>query len=251
MTDARMVAILAKFKEDRVIGNSYLKKLDTAQNLQRFLEQVQPNYLYTYPSIIAMLDLSKLPELEDIRSVGEIGATSYSAEEVGTIALQCPDNPSVYHIMENMIVETDLVHGVLITDLTNPLIRRYAIGDHVELGTELCGCGRTLPTITKIYGRVRDMLVLPNGHKIWPTIGEPKFLLVTDKIQRHQAVQKSLTEIEIRLQVRERLTETEESNLLVLIKSNIGYDNDHFKIQIVYVDDFPVGKFRAFKCEIS
>jgi phenylacetate-CoA ligase len=218
-------------------------------SLQKFLEQVQPNYLYTYPSIIAMLDLSKLTELIDIRSVGEVGATSYSAEETGTIALECPDHKGIYHIMENIIVETDPAHGALITDLTNPLIRRYAIGDHVELGTGVCECGRTLSTITRIHGRVRNMLVLPTGDRIWPTIGEPKFLLVTNKIQRHQAAQKILGEIELRLQVREALTAIEESNLLNLVKENIGYE--HLEIRIIYVDEFPVGKFEAFKCEIS
>jgi len=247
--DLRMVAILARIKEDKLVGKVWLKKLDTMQNLQKFLEGVQPHYLYTYPSIIAMLDLSKLTELIDIRSVGEIGATSYTSEETGTIALQCPDNPAVYHIMENIIVEVDVTHGILITDLTNPLICRYAIGDHVELGTEACVCARTLQTITKIKGRVRNMLVLPNGDRIWPTIGEPKFLFVTNKIRRHQAVQKTLTDIELRLQVRECLTATEESDLLTLVRESIGYE--HLIIRIVYVDDFPAGKFEAFKCEVS
>uniref|UniRef100_A0A6C0CBS5 AMP-dependent synthetase/ligase domain-containing protein n=1 Tax=viral metagenome TaxID=1070528 RepID=A0A6C0CBS5_9ZZZZ len=235
----KKVAILAKIKEDSVVGNSFLKKLDSIQNLQLYLEKIQPSYLYTYPSIVKQLDLTKL-NLLDIRTVGEIGATSYSCEETGTIALQCEEN--TYHIMENIIVEVDSVHGILVTDLTNPIITRYALGDVVELGGS-CKCGRTLSTISKIYGRVRNMLVLSNGDKIWPTIGEPLFLSVSNKIIRHQMVQTSLQELELRLQVNSKLTDLEERNLIDLVLKTIGMN---LKCNIVYVDDFPAGKFEAF-----
>jgi len=248
----KKVVILAKIKEDTVTDNTYSKKLDSIQNLQEFLEKVQPYYLYTYPSIINNLDLAKLINLIDIKSTGEIGGTCYSCEEAGTIALKCFEYPEVYHIMENIIVEIDTKHGILITDLTNPIINRYALGDIVEIGTEPCKCGRTLPTITKIYGRVRNMLILPNGDKVWPTVGEPLFLTITNKIIRHQTIQKTLYELELRLLVSIKLTEIEETNLLDLVLKTIKYD--HLTCKIIYVDDFDigkVGKFEAFKTEVN
>lgn len=244
----KRVAILARFGSDVVHNNVYLKKLDTIVNLQLYLNKIQPNYLFTYPSIVQMLDLSVLTELIDVRSVGENGATSYSCEEVGTIALQCPDYPEIYHIMENIIVEIDPIHGVLITDLSNNFIQKYAIGDVVELGKELCKCGRKLPTITKIYGRIRNMMILPNGDKIWPTIGEPLLRTVTDKILQHQAVQKSLYEIDLCLKVSLKLTSGEEDDLILLAKKILN--QSHIIFKIVYVNSFPMGKFEAFKCLI-
>jgi phenylacetate-coenzyme A ligase PaaK-like adenylate-forming protein len=244
----KRVAILAKIKEDTNNNNSFYKKLDPIQIIQKYLERIQPHYIYTYPSIIDNLDLTKLINLKDIKTVGEIGGTSYSCEEAGTIALQCPEYPQVYHIMENIIVETDQIYGILITDLTNPIINRYALGDIVELGTESCKCGRTLPTITKIYGRVRNMLILPNGDKVWPIVGEPQFLSITNKIIRHQTIQKTLYKLELRLLVRENLTETEELNLLNLVSKTIKCD--HLTCDIMYVDDFGFGKFEAFKSEV-
>jgi len=263
----KKVAILAKIKEDSVVNNTYLKKLDPIQILQTYLEQVQPSYLYTYPSVVKQLDLTKL-NLIDIRTVGEIGATSYSCEEAGTIALQCSEK--TYHIMENIIVESDPEYGILITDLTNPIINRYALGDFIELGGPAslvahdqragarefllhknssgpCECGRKLPTITKILGRSRNMLVLANGDKIWPTIGEPLFLSITNKIVRHQMIQKTLKELELRLLVTSKLTDIEENNLINLVLKTINYD---LTCNVVYVDNFPVGKFEAFVSEI-
>lgn len=240
----KSVAILSRIKENKVSGNIYQHKLDSVSNLQTYLNEVQPHFLYTYPSIIDQLDLSLLTNLIDVRSVGEAKATCYSCEEAGVIALQCPDYPNVYHIMENIVVETDPKHGILITDLTNPAIKRYALGDSVELGTEKCKCGRELPTITKIYGRIRNMFTLPNGDKVWPIIGEPLFMTITNKIIQHQTIQLSLYDIVLRLKVREKLSKTEELSLLDLVAKT--FQQNHFKYQIVYVDEFPPGKFEAF-----
>ena len=75
----------------------------------------------------------------------------YSSEECGTIAIQCPDNTNMMHVMENIIVEVETDGSVLITTTTNPYIKRYKHGDNIELGE--CTCGRTLQTIKKINGR--------------------------------------------------------------------------------------------------
>lgn len=244
----KIVVILARIKYDNVENNIYYKKLDTNKNLQIYLEHIQPYYLYTYPSIIKELDLSKLHNLIDIKSVGEIDGTNYSCEEAGTIALQCPEGNN-YHIMENIIVETHEEHGILITDLTNPIINRYALGDIIELGTDLCKCGRTLPIITKIYGRIRNMLLLPDNNKIWPTVGEPLFRTITDKIIKHQTIQRTLNDIELLLQVKEVLTNDEHDNLISLVLKSLGWS--HLKCKIIYVDKFEDGKFEAFKSDLK
>lgn len=247
----KTVVILARIKEDKTDGIHCTFKLDAIQNLQQKLDQIQPYFLFTYPSIIAQLDLSKerQPNLIDIRSVGEPGGTNYSCEEAGTIAIQCPQYPQNYHIMENIVVESDPLHGILITDLTNPVINRYALGDHVELSDELCKCRRKLPLITKINGRSRNMLVLPDGDRVWPTVGEPRFREITNKILQHQCVQISLTELVMRLKVSEKLSESEEENLIQLILSSLN--RSHLSCRIEYVTEFPFGKFEAFKSELK
>jgi phenylacetate-coenzyme A ligase PaaK-like adenylate-forming protein len=248
----KIVSIIARNQTNEIINdNIYVRKLDTIRNIQLYLQSLQPHYLYTYPSIVEKLDLTRLHNLIDIKTCGEIGATSYSSEETGTIALQCPENPQLMHIMENIIVETDPVHGVLITDMTNPLINRYALTDIVELGDE-CICGRTLPTIKKIHGRVRNMLLLPNGDKQWPTVGEPQFRSsISKKILQHQVIQHELHKFEIKLKVTEKLDNNEEQKLLDLVVKSLNQTyltNNMFTIN--YVKEFPSGKFESFKCLI-
>jgi phenylacetate-CoA ligase len=175
-----------------------------------WLRAVAPTYLITYPSalhaILAMLarDGRGLPTLREVRTVGETLSPAtrglcrdvldlpivdaYSAQEVGYVALQCPDaapddDPDGvrYHVQaERLLVEVLRDDGapcapgeigrVVVTDLHNfatPLLR-YELGDYAEVGPP-CRCGRGLPVLRRIVGRTRNMLVYPDGRTVWPT----------------------------------------------------------------------------------
>src|SRR5262249_44600434 len=57
---------------------------------------------------------------------------------------------------------------VLITDLHNygmPFIR-YANGDVAAIDPEPCGCGRGLPLLQYVEGRVADVVHLPDGRRL-------------------------------------------------------------------------------------
>jgi len=92
------------------------------------------------------------------------------------------------------------------------------------------------------------MLVLPNGDRFWPTIGESFFNTVTNKIIQHQLIQTMVNHIELHLKVSSELSIDEENNLLSLITKKIN--QAHINFQIMYVDSFPMVKFEAFKCLI-
>lgn len=172
----------------------------------------------------------------DTKSTGELGGTSYSSEENGTIAISCPDNPNVHHVMENQIVEVDENKNMIITTLTNPYIRRYKNGDCIELGT--CHCGRTLQTITKIYGRVRNMFVLPNGDKKWPLFGTHSFYSQFG-IKKYKLIQKDINNLEVNI-ISDKLDEEKlKQHILNFLQSPIN-------IKINYVENFPNYKHEEF-----
>lgn len=91
-------------------------------------------------------------------------AHAYRAEEVGPLALQCPEHEHFHIQSEQALVEVLDAEGracgagqlgrVVATPLNNfamPLIR-YEVGETAEVGTP-CPCGRGLPVLTKIMGR--------------------------------------------------------------------------------------------------
>lgn len=248
----------------------------------RWLVAERPDYLLSYPSNLAALarhsqslglDLSFLScvltfgepvgtDLRDeLRSAwGTEIADVYSAQELGYIALQCPDSTS-YHVQsECVLVEvldddgrpcaTGETGRVIVTDLHNfsmPLLR-YEIGDYATVGAP-CRCGRGLPVLESIVGRVRNMLVLPDGRRRFPRIGA-KPLASIACIRQYQFVQVDPTRIEARLVVDRALDASEEAHLRGVVHGRLGYPYD---VSLRYCDVLersPSGKFEDFRCEL-
>lgn len=157
----------------------------------------------------------------------------YTSEEVGYIALQCPQSTS-YHIQsENLIVEILDTAGnpcapgevgrVVLSTLHNfamPLIR-YEIGDYAEAG-EPCACGRGLPVIRRILGRERNMLRLPDGRRFWPSFPASRWSSVAP-ISRLQLVQKTLDDMLVRIVAPRDLTGGETGQLIEILQDSLGY----------------------------
>ena len=227
------------FKEvEPIQGPSYTSPYKTISELQTWLEKVNPHYIQCIPSIFKQLDVSKIPNFIDWKGTGEVGGTMYSTEECGTIAIQCPENPSVMHVMENNYIEVDEDGGIIITSMTNPYIKRYKHGDHVVMGE--CFCGRTMQTIKEVKGRVRNMFTLPNGDKKWPLIGSQQFYEGFG-IKRFKAIQKSIYELEFQI-ICEPLGNLE-LDLIKLIQDTL---ESEIKITITYVNEFKDYKFEEF-----
>ncbi len=199
-----------------------------------WLLNIDPDYLLTYPSVMRELVLEsgrrrqrpralrtaltfgeQLPgDLRELvaRSWQVALEDNYSAGETGAIALQCPEGTH-YHIQaESVFVEVldendqpcapGAVGRVVATPLHNfamPLIR-YEIGDYAEAGAPACSCGRKLPVLTRILGRVHNMMRLPDGKAWWPLVQYP-LAYSGEPIIQWQVVQRSLKLIEVRLVV--------------------------------------------------
>jgi len=223
-------------------GRRFATDLKPISELQKWLEEKNPHYIHCLPSVFKQIDTSKISNFIDWKGTGEVGGKAYSSEECGIIALTCPDNPSFYHVMENQIVEVDKDGAMIITTNSNKYIRRYRHGDHIELGR--CTCGRSLQTITKIQGRVRNMMILPNGDRKWPLVGSLQY--ESFGIKRFQMIQTKIDELELSI-ICEPLNERE-LDLMEVVRKQIGFD---INVIIKYVDDFPNYKFEEFVCAIK
>jgi phenylacetate-CoA ligase len=180
----------------------------------------------------------------------------YSSQELGIIAIQCPVSSSL-HTLESLVVEVLSDEGkpcapgetgrVVVTDLVNyatPLIR-YEIGDCAEVGAP-CDCGRTLPVLKRVLGRLRNLVVFPDGSRHWPLVGFAEFAKVIP-VRQFQFVQHSTTLLEARLTVEGRATPEQEQALTRIIQRAIGHA---FEVRFVYFEQGiprgPGGKFEEF-----
>ena len=245
-----------------------------------------PEVLTSFPSnLVALAQYfrdtgARLPRLRVVRTASEavtpdlrelvrdvFGAEikdAYSAEEIGYLALQCPqrnDEETVLHVMDEgvkleVLDDADRpcapgqVGRVVVTPLHNfamPLLR-YELGDFAELGPP-CPCGRGLAVLRGIRGRLRHGLRLPDGTTRAPYFGI--FFYRVAAIRQYQAAQVAPDMIELRLVVRRPLTEEEEASLARLVRNDLG---GQFRVRFAYVDaipHLPSGKYEEFRCELA
>jgi phenylacetate-CoA ligase len=251
-----------------------------------WLEREDPDYLLTYPSVVLGLAKHfaavgrKPPKLREVRTFGELLephvraavreawglriVDMYSSQEVGYLALQCPKHEH-YHVQsEGVLVEIlddsgapctpGQVGRVVITPLHNyamPLLR-YEIGDYAEVGAA-CPCGRGLPVLNRILGRQRNMAILPDGSRRWPSIelADRDDLAEFPPIAQFQVIQRSLQLVDMLLVTPRSLTPAEETRLRGWVQEALGHP---FEIAFKYVQEIPrskAGKFEDFRCEIE
>ena len=89
---------------------------------------------------------------------------------------------------------------ILITNLHNyamPLIR-YDIGDMGLSSDAACRCGRGLPLLAGISGRVADVIFTPDGKTI-PGIALPFSVFNSPVVQQFQIVQEELEKVVVRI----------------------------------------------------
>jgi phenylacetate-CoA ligase len=253
--------------------------------LAAILREENPDYLNTYPSVVAELArhaLSqdwKLPRLREVRTFGEILEEStrsicrrawqttisdcYSSQEAGYIALQCPQHEH-YHVQsESILVEILNDQGLLcapgqigrvvLTTLLNfdfPLIR-YDTGDFAEAGAS-CDCGRGLPVLKRIVGRQRNMAILPNGDRLWPSLDlDAQGLDYMPPVLQFQMIQRSLERVELRIVPGRPFSVEDEAMVRHWVQQALTYP---FEVQIAYLDEIPRGaggKYEDFRCEVT
>jgi phenylacetate-CoA ligase len=101
----------------------------------------------------------------------------YGCREVSVLASECPAHSGMHVMAEGLYLEIETPAGpaapgqtgsILVTDLLNgamPLIR-YRIGDLGAWAPGQCPCGRGLPRLERVAGRVTDFLVGSDGRLV-------------------------------------------------------------------------------------
>ena len=263
-------------------GTSAVRSLSADLDEQlRWLVAEDPDYvlsLTTNLQALASRSLElglRLPRLKEARTYGEMLrpetrgivreawgveiVDSYSSEELGYIALQCPECEH-YHVQsENLIVEVldeagnpclpGGVGQVVVSTLHNfamPLIR-YASGDFAEAAGP-CVCGRGLPALRRIVGRQRNMLVRPDGRRYWPSFASEVWADIAP-IEQIQLVQKDRNSLEIRMVAPRDLTAAETERLVAALNDSLGCV---YRTTLVRLEEIPRtagGKYEDFISE--
>lgn len=247
-----------------------------------WLRRNPPSYLLTYPSNLeALLDAADtqerpFPGLQQIVTVAESLAPDlrsrcreqwgaricdiYSATEVGYIAVQAPQGD--HYLVQEEVARVELLDQcggevaagaegqVVVTPLHNfamPLIR-YEVGDIARRG-DPSPCGRSLPVIDRVMGRVRNMLIYPDGRKTWPLFADSLFRTVAP-IRQFRVIQYASDRLELQVAVQRTLTEHEREALVGIIRSRLDHPFDVEVTEHGEIQRGAGGKFEDFRSEM-
>lgn len=239
-----------------------------------------PGYLLGYPSNLRALileagRLGKRPAgLLELISFGEMIAPdlretarsrwgvevidTYSCREAGSLAFQCPECEAFHVNAEGVYLEVLREDGepckagetgrVVITPLHNfamPLIR-YEIGDFAEVG-DTCPCGRGLPTLARIVGRVTRMAVDPTGRRYWPGL-RASYLTKIAPFRQLQLVQHTAEEIELRYVLDGTLENEARQRCAGALAEMLGYP---YRVRFTPLEEIPRGPGGKFEDFVS
>ena len=139
----------------------------------------------------------------------------YGCREVMMIAGECEYHDGLHVSMENLVVEIVVTENgierparegetgeIVLTDLHNfgmPFIR-YANGDIATAGpTQRCDCGRTLPRIRAVQGRISEMLRDSQGAAVSGIAMSYVLQDVSSAVRQFQVIQHRDSSVTIRL----------------------------------------------------
>ncbi len=210
--------------------------------------------------IIAMSEMMDKPTKELIARTFRSDVFGwYGLSEVGGVAWECPTHAG-YHINMDSFVAEFLRDGeevapsetgeLCATNLYNkatPVIR-YRTGDMAASIDDECECGRNLPLMKSIEGRVVDYIQTPNGRFVSP-FTVMSVLETIPGIAQYKVTQRS----DYSLEVVVKTNETKPDSLIQLIQDRCVelFEKTPISVRIVDRIEHPKGgKFRVVESEL-
>ena len=186
---------------------------------------------------------------------------SYGSREFMLIGMECDRHNGFHLSADNLLVEVLRPDGaraadgeigeIVITDLHNfgmPFIR-YKIGDLGMTSKRACSCGRGLPLLQSVEGRILDAIRTPDG-RIVPGEFFPHLIKEFDAVRQFQVIQKRLDWLQINLVLNRQDTTQQLEQLEQEVHRTLG---NNIRVDIAQVQEIPgtaSGKFRVSISEI-
>ena len=158
--------------------------------------------------------------------------------DVGILEILRPDGTSCEPGEVGEVVATCLFRSY------QPLIR-FRLGDLAAWDPEPCPCGREMPVIKEVVGRIEDVVTGPDGRQLVRFHG-----IFTDQphILEGQIIQETLTDFVVKLVPTPNFSEVDEVNVLQRMRQRLGAE---VNITIQKVDSIPRTKSGKFQAVIS
>lgn len=187
----------------------------------------------------------------------------YGCEEVSLIGSECEQHNGMHLNIEHLYIEFIRNDGspanegelgeIVVTDLMNmamPFIR-YRVEDVGIPSDRLCACGRGLPLMESVTGRVADFLVKRDGSRVAGVSLIENTLTKIPGIDQMQLVQESIDSLVVRIVPGSAFGSSEKNDLLAYFTSLFGESMCIHLEMVEVIPAEPSGKYRFSICKVT
>lgn len=158
--------------------------------------------------------------------------------DVGIVEILRPDGTACMPGEVGEVVATCLMRSF------QPLIR-FRLGDLAAWDDEPCPCGRSMPVIKEVVGRIEDVVVGPDGREMVRFHG---IFVDQPHVREGQIVQEALDRIVARVVAAPGFGKDDESDIIRRIKQRLG---DGVRVSVECVERIPRSASGKYKAVIS
>jgi phenylacetate-CoA ligase len=161
--------------------------------------------------------------------------------DVGVVEILRPDGSVCEPLEVGEVVTTCLMRT------GQPLIR-YRIGDLAMWDPDPCPCGRAMPVLREVVGRVDDEVIGPDGRELARFNG---MFADLPNIRASQVVQETLTHLRVKVEPTAAYTEADSREIVRRVQQRLGSE---VGVDVEPVESIPrsaAGKLRAVISQLT
>jgi phenylacetate-CoA ligase len=202
-------------------------------------------------------------ERRKIESVfGRKVSNRYGCEEVSLIASECEAHEGLHINLDNLIVElirdgkevpSNVPGDIVVTDLSNygmPFIR-YRVGDVGLMSGQNCSCGRSLPLLKRVEGRIADYVITPEGSFISGISLTENFTTLLPEVRQMQIIQERIDLLVFNIVRGADFNRASEDRIAALVKERFGHRMMYRINEVTHIPQEASGKYRFCICKIN
>jgi phenylacetate-CoA ligase len=155
--------------------------------------------------------------------------------DIGVLEILRPDGTPCDPGEPGEVVATGLMRQ------SQPLIR-YRIGDLAAWDEEPCPCGREMPVIKEVIGRIEDIVTGPDGRQMVRFHG---VFVNQPHVREGQIIQETLQRIRVRIVPSNGFGETDVADIIHRVRQRLGSQTEVIVEQVNEIPRTRSGKFQA------
>jgi phenylacetate-CoA ligase len=236
---------LKRFRPRAIVAYAKAAALFARFLRSRNLVPYQPHSIITSAEVLEPDDRTMIEETFGCRVFNR-----YGCREVSILASECDAHAGLHTMAEGLYIEVvplarplspeaDDVGSIVVTDLLNlamPLIR-YRIGDLGAWQEGSCPCGRALPRLGRIAGRVTDFIVGADGRAVSGAFLSLYVIGKRPSLGQIQIVQSEQGRVLYR--IKRGIDFQEDPDIEYLRATTLQYVGPGTKVDCEFVDDLP------------